>query len=272
VGGRISSRGERGHRGVQLSDAAVDQQNVGERIAIVAQPLKTPPPTLVDAAEIVDPLHLANAEPTVARLERQPSMNRTKLATVSPPCRCAMSTPSIVRGVSASFSTFAQPAQPLLRINVKHFRLDVGVDLAAAVERFEQMDFVAEPCRLFELDGFDGQHLAPHSFEQKSCLRPSRNIWSRRMSRRYSSRSIRKLHGRTLMDARQQTGPEPLPTRIVRFDVEAARAELEDPLQHLQRPAERRRLANGPYSFTPRSFGCRVTSTRGKSSWVVIIR
>ncbi len=59
------------------------------------------------------------------------------------------------------------------------------------------------------------------------------------MSRRYSSLLIRRLHGAVhwLIDAKQ-AGAEPAPALVGLFDVEAARAELEDLLQRLHRAAE----------------------------------
>ena len=56
---------------------------------------------------------------------------------------------------------------------------------------------------------------------------------------RYSSLRDAKIAGRgALVDGMQQAGAEPLPTLVVGVDIERTGAELEDFLQHLDRPAK----------------------------------
>ena len=55
----------------KLALAAVDQQDVGKHVAVVAQLAETPGDHFADAGEVVDALDVADAEPPVARLERQ---------------------------------------------------------------------------------------------------------------------------------------------------------------------------------------------------------
>ena len=45
-----------------------------------------------------------------------------------------------------------QPREPLLRIDEEHLRLDMLLEVAALVERFEEPDLVAEPSRPLELE------------------------------------------------------------------------------------------------------------------------
>ena len=44
--------------------------------------------------------------------------------------------------------------------------------------------------------------------------------------------------GRALVDRREQAGAKPLPARVVFLDIQRAGAELEDPLENLDRPAQ----------------------------------
>ena len=121
------------------------------------------------------------------------------------------------------------------------------IELAAAIEFFKQANFVAQAGRLLELQ-FLGR-LLHLSFQlgQQPTLPPSRKRISRSMSLRYSSLLIRRLHGAVhCLMLRQQARPEPPPPLVAVVDVEAARAELENPLQDLDRPAEAPALANGP--------------------------
>ena len=58
-----------------------------------------------------------------------------------------------------------------------------------------------------------------------------------------------------LIDRRQQARPEPPPARVVLLDVERAGAELEDPLQDLDRPAQALGPGKWAVELDPRVLG-----------------
>ncbi len=109
------------------------------------------------------PLHIPNPKPFVARLERHPvnKLHQTgdRLA------------PAQVRNVHSldparrlcQLQHLLEARHALLRINRKDLRLDVRIQFAALIERFEQMDLVAQPGGLFELERLGRRfHLVPH--------------------------------------------------------------------------------------------------------------
>ena len=66
---------------------------------------------------------------------------------------------------------FLQSGEALFRIDGKNFRLHVGAERAALVERFEHFDFVAEPARLLEIQFLrGGGHLLAHFGQQRLLL------------------------------------------------------------------------------------------------------
>ena len=69
-------------RGVQLSFAAVDQEDVGHDLAL-GQAVEAPHHGLVDAGHVIDTLDAADPQPLVARLEGQTVDELRTLATVS---------------------------------------------------------------------------------------------------------------------------------------------------------------------------------------------
>ena len=91
---------------------------------------------------------------------------------------------------------FLQAGQPLLRVDEEHLGLDVRVQFAALVERFQHLDFVAQPGGRFELAVPRPPRASrPSSPRAASACSPPETSASRWMSRRYSSFEIRKLHG-----------------------------------------------------------------------------
>ena len=75
-----------------------------------------------------------------------------------------------------------------------------------------------------------------------------------------------------MLDAGEQARPEPPPPLVAVVDIEAAGAKLENPLQYLDRPAQRAGIGERPEQPHALVSRLRVTSIRGKSSRVVICR
>ena len=98
-------------------------------------------------------------------------MNCTTLATVSAPPVWAMSMPSIARGCRCHVQNLLQAGQAFLRIDGKDLRLHVGFQAAALVERFQQVDFVAQPGGLLELQCRGrGRHVFAHLAQERLPL------------------------------------------------------------------------------------------------------
>jgi hypothetical protein len=55
-----------------LSDAAVDQQDVGENVSVVAQFAEAPGDNFADVGVIINAFDVANTEPSLTGLEWQP--------------------------------------------------------------------------------------------------------------------------------------------------------------------------------------------------------
>ncbi len=89
-----------------------------------------------------------------------------------------------------------QAGQPALRVDGKDLGLDVRFQLAALVERFEHLDFVAQPGRPpRSADRSAAAAISSRISASSRFLPPSRNRCKRWMSLRYSSFEMRKLHG-----------------------------------------------------------------------------
>ena len=141
-------------------------------------------------------------------------MNRTTLATVSVPAVWAMSMPSTVRGACVQVQDLLQAGQPLLGIDRKDLRLHVLVELAALVERLQQMDLVAEPGRLFEPELLRGRlHLRPHLVQQGLLLAFQELLQAVDALAIVVLRDPQVAGGRALPDRGQQAGAEPAPAR-----------------------------------------------------------
>ena len=174
-------------------------------------------------------------------------MNRTTLATVSVPAVWAMSMPSTVRGSCVEVQDLLQAGQPLLGIDGKDLRLHVLVELAALVERLQEMDLVAEPGRLFELELLRGRlHLRPHLVQQGLLLAFQELLQAMDALAVVLLRDPQIAGGRALPDRGQQAGPEPPPARIFLGNVQRAGAELEDLLQDLQGAAQAAGIGERP--------------------------
>ena len=128
-----------------------------------------------------------------------------------------------------------------MRIDEEHFGLGVRVEFAALVERFEHVDFVAQPGRPFELQVLRRRPAFPRAFAVSSVclLAAEKHLQTVDVAAVFLLADPQIARRRALIDAGQQAGPEPPPPLVPFGDVQAAGAELEDPLQHLHRAAQR---------------------------------
>src|SRR6185369_13663870 len=104
---------------------AVDEQNIGKGLQVIAEPLETARHHFVNAGEIVNALDVANAKSSIARLERQPvdelheAGHRLVAAKVGniDPLDCAR--------LLGQLQDFLQAGQSLFGVDVKHLGLGV---------------------------------------------------------------------------------------------------------------------------------------------------
>ena len=146
-----------------------------------------------------------------------------------------------------------QAGEPLFRVDVKDFGLGVGIEVAAAVERFEQLDFVAQAGGLLELQLLGGVlHFALHFGQQaRPCPLPESGSGGR-CRVRYSSLLIRRLQGavhclmlasRHGRNQRQRSSPSSMSRLQVR--------NLKIRCRTCTAPRSAPALAKGPNSRTP---------------------
>ena len=113
--------------GIELPLAAVDEQDVGEDLSFVVQAFESAGHDLVDAGEVVDALHAADAKPLVAWLEGHAvdelheaghGLAAGQVGNVD-----AFDCPRLV----FELQDLLQPRQPALGIDIKHLGLHVRV-------------------------------------------------------------------------------------------------------------------------------------------------
>ncbi len=186
------------------------------------------------------PCDVADLEAAVARLERQPVDELHQAGH-----RLAAAQVGDVDAFDRArrlgqLEHLLQPGQPLLGIDVKHFGLHVRVQFAALVERFEHVNLVAQPGRLFESQlGGRRLHLGLHLVEQapsSSLPGTSAGGGCRGGSPPWRSADCTApCIGRSTPAG---TGETSASVRPLSSMSSVAGAELEDLLQHLHRPAQ----------------------------------
>ena len=185
------------------------------------------------------PVDCANLEPTIVRLERQAvdelhqagdGFAAAQMCDVDP-----LDRPRRV----FQLEHFLQAGHPLLRIDEEDFGLDVRFQFAALVERFQHLDFVAQAGRQLELQRRGRlAHLGLHFVEQRVFLALQKHPQAMDVAAIIFLRNPQIARSRTLVDRGQQAWPKPAPFLFRLANVEAAGAELENLLQHLNRPAQ----------------------------------
>ena len=131
------------HRGAELPFPAVDEQDVGEEFQLVREPLKAPRDNFVDAGEVIDAGDRPNLEPLVAGLERQPVDEPHEAGDRFAAGQMGNIDPFDRPRRLGEMKHLPQPGETFLRIDVKDLGLGMLVEIAALVERFEHVDFVA---------------------------------------------------------------------------------------------------------------------------------
>ncbi len=150
-----------------------------------------------------------------------------------------MSTPSIVRGLLRQIQHFLQPGQAFLRVDVEDLGLRVRVQFAAVVERFEHVDFVAQRGGLLELQRLRRfLHLVTQLSQQPLLVAVQEHLQPLDVLAVVLLADPQIAGRGALLDGGQQARAEPPPALVGFFDVQAAGAELEDLLQHLDRTAQ----------------------------------
>ena len=149
-----------------------------------------------------------------------------------------------------------QAGEPLLGIDEEHLGLDVLLEVAPLVERFQEPDLVAEPGRLLESERRRrGDHVRAHFLEEPLLAPFEERLQPVDVLAILLLRDAQVAGGGALADRSQQAGAEPAPLFVVGVDVERAGAKLEDPLQHHDRSAQAsgtRERAVELHSFAPR--------------------
>ena len=167
-GGLISSSSERLERLAQLADAAVDQQDVGKHIAVVAELAESPGDHFADARVVVDALDVANAKPPIARLERQAieklhqAGDRFVAAQVGDVDAFDVSRPVF------ELEDFLQAGEPLLRIDVRTPRAARALSSSPRSRRLSSMSISSRSraaCSNFS-SAEAACHFRPHLVEQ----------------------------------------------------------------------------------------------------------
>ena len=132
-----------------------------------------------------------------------------------------------------------QALQALARVDVEDLGLRVLGQVAAEVEGLQGLDLVAEPGGLLELQVLARRlHLLLHLGEHHVLLAVEEEPEAADVGAVRLAVDPQVARGGALVDRVEQAGPEPPPARVALLDVQRAGAELEDPLQDLDRPAQ----------------------------------
>ena len=122
-------------------------------------------------------------------------MNCTRLATVSLPAKWAISTPSMTRGGRFRPSTFSSPASPFFGST----RNTSGCTCSSRSPRWSSVSSSRISSRsraaFSNSSAADAASISCRISSMSRFLPPSRNVFSRLMSRRYSSFEMRRLQG-----------------------------------------------------------------------------
>ena len=172
------------------------KQQVGKHLALVVQPLEPPGDHFVDAGEVVDPLHVADLEPLVAGLERQPVDELHQAGH------------GFAAGQVRDVDPFDRPRRLGQLEHLSAGRPGPSWDRRRTLRagRACRARRARRAFRACESRRAAGPPFRSSSAAAAACISsrissssfflfPSRNIRSRAMSRRYSSFEIRRLHG-----------------------------------------------------------------------------
>ncbi len=227
----------------------------------------------MDAAKVINALNFSNFESSIARLERQ-TVNELHET------RHGFTTPQM--GDVDAFNRAGRliQLQHLTQSGQTLFGSIWKTSGCACVSNSPRRSSVSsiwissrKPGRFFKiLSARCFLHFVAHLFQQSRLVSLKEHLQSPDIATVLFFANSQVTRSGALIDAGQQARSKPLPALVAVFDVQTAGAKLEDALHHLQRPAQRSGAGEGSIEFRPEIFGSRVTSTRGKSSCVVIIR
>ncbi len=154
---------ERGECRVQLAFSSVDHQYVWEYLVLVLKPPVPSSHDFVNAAEVVDALHVPDLVSTIAGLEWQ-AVDKLHQAGYSLAAAQMRNVHALDRAwCLGQFENLTQPSQAFFRVDIEDFRLRVRVQFPSLIERFQHPDFVSQLGGLLEVQGFGGvQHVVAH--------------------------------------------------------------------------------------------------------------
>ena len=242
VGGSTPSiaKGRQGR--VELPLAAVDQEDVGERLVVApaaawirrvtTSRIEAKSSTPCDALDLVAAIAGLEGQAVDERHQRADRLGAAQVGDVH-----------AVDRSGGSIEVEDLPAAPSGPCAGRRRRPRAGRAWSRSPRRLRfsrRLDLVAEPGGLLELEGLARlAHLLFHLARGAASFLPSRKRRRRRMSLAVVlAIDPQVARRRALVDRVQQAGAEPAPARVVLLDVQRAGAELEDPLQHLDRAAQ----------------------------------
>ena len=154
------------------------------------------------------------------------------------------------------FQNLPQPGEPLLWIDVEHLRLDVRVNFAAFIQRFQGVDFVAEFGRLLETQFTRRkEHFLAHVADQRFPVALEDPLQAANCLAILLLGDALIAGRGALFDRPEDARPVPFPARIVLSNVQRAGSKLEYLLQNLNRAAQAARVGKRAVEFRAPRLG-----------------